>query len=272
MDDEVAQVDEAPVEDNAESAAIEPQAEEVVEVIEVERNGKKYQLPKELNDELMMRADYTRKTQEIAEQRKAVEQEAESRRQAIEREREMISQHEELAGLRFQLKSYEQLTPQQWAQFGQNDPAAAQAAFLQMQAIKDRASALHQQIEQDRNRKAFEKQQGTARQIEQALSEVRAAIPDWSETKDRELADYARKQLGAPEDATGLPAWVIKAVHKASLYDKSLKSATAQTPATQATPVRTISGKQTVAKDPDKMTTAEWMKWDDEQSRKKRKS
>jgi hypothetical protein len=43
------------------------------EVDEIERNGTKYKVPKALTPELMMQADYTRKTQELAEARRTLE-------------------------------------------------------------------------------------------------------------------------------------------------------------------------------------------------------
>src|SRR5438105_8523 len=61
----------------------EPQTEEDVDpllaataepdVAEIEINGKKYTVPAELKDGYLMQADYTRKTQEVADIRKTVE-------------------------------------------------------------------------------------------------------------------------------------------------------------------------------------------------------
>lgn len=273
MSEEQAQVESAPIQDTAPQTAVEVnETPEIVEELEeIEYESERFKVPKKLKDAFLRREDYTRKTQEVADQRRAIETEFKARQEAIERERELVQSNEELAALRHQLKAYEKLTPQQWQEWGQSDPSAAQAAFLAMQSTKDRAASLQSQLEQDRQRKAFETQQKTARQIEQAISEVRAAIPDFSEAKDRELADYARKQLGAPQDATGLPPWVIKAVYKASLYDKSLKSATAQEPQAQAAPIKTISGASRATVDPSKMSMAEWVKWDNERMRKKLK-
>jgi hypothetical protein len=49
-----------------ESEAIDPAEEEI------EHEGRKYLVPKALKPLLLMQADYTRKTQEVAEQRRAV--------------------------------------------------------------------------------------------------------------------------------------------------------------------------------------------------------
>jgi hypothetical protein len=54
----------------------EPQAEDDTE--EIERDGVKYRIPKALKDDLLRQADYTRKTQEVAETRRALEMQAQS--------------------------------------------------------------------------------------------------------------------------------------------------------------------------------------------------
>ena len=62
-----------------EGQATEPELEDV------EINGKTYRVPKDVAPHLMMQADYTRKTQEVAEIRKAVE----AQRAEIQREAEL---------------------------------------------------------------------------------------------------------------------------------------------------------------------------------------
>jgi hypothetical protein len=53
----------------------EPESQAAVpEFVEAEFNGKTYQVPPELKDALMAQSDYTRKTTEVAEQKKAIEQ------------------------------------------------------------------------------------------------------------------------------------------------------------------------------------------------------
>ena len=50
----------------------EAEAEGDDELVEIERDGKTYKIPAALKPELMMQADYPRKTQELAAERKAV--------------------------------------------------------------------------------------------------------------------------------------------------------------------------------------------------------
>lgn len=280
MSEEVAQANEAPAEvaDNAVPAANEQAedavpAEPVEELVEIEREGKKYAVPKELRDEFLMRQDYTRKTQEVAEQRKLIEQEREQTHAQIARERELVKANREFAATLHQLDEFQAITPEVWQQWTQQDASAAQSAFMRFQALKDKAGALNAKIQQDEARKAFEAQRSTAKQLEQAISELRTAIPDWSERKSTELKEHAKKLGATDKSADGVrEAWIVKALHESALYRQSLKSATAPSPSPEVKPIRTISGQAKAAVDPDKMSIDDWMKWDAEQQRKKRRA
>ena len=74
--------DEATLEQDNGDAVPEPELDENGEPIEVEEEaeevdfeGKKYLVAKELKDALLRQSDYTRKTQEVAETRKQIEAE-----------------------------------------------------------------------------------------------------------------------------------------------------------------------------------------------------
>ena len=67
-------------EDNSEEETLEP------ETVEIELDGKKYTVPADLKDSFLMQSDYTRKTQEIAAERKALSEAKERVQQASEAE------------------------------------------------------------------------------------------------------------------------------------------------------------------------------------------
>lgn len=248
-----------------------PPEEPPPEVDEVEYEGKKYAVPREIKDALLRQADYTRKTQELAQTRREAEESVHAEREAVKREREAVRAHEEFAAVRAQLSEFAAVTPEQWQAAMQQDPQSAQVAWMKFQALKDKAQGLGNKIAQDEQRRALETQQATARRIEQAMADVRAEIPDWSDAKAGALKDYAQK-LGAKAEAlaTVTDAWIVKALHKASLYDQiSQKAKAAPTPTEPAKPVRTITqGKSTAGVDPDKLSTDEWLKWRNTQLRK----
>src|SRR5690349_1139844 len=71
-DEEIAATETDLETEGEEGEAAQPEPDETEEV---EHEGKKYKIPKPLKGALLMQADYTRKTQEVAEQRKQVEAE-----------------------------------------------------------------------------------------------------------------------------------------------------------------------------------------------------
>ena len=119
--------DQANVETEGEEAeASEPEEE----TEEVEWDGKKYAVPKPLKAGLMMQADYTRKTQEVAEVRKALETRAAEIDQQAELHRETLTQRVQLEKLSDQLSQFQSLDWDAFeAQYGTSAVAKAMASW-----------------------------------------------------------------------------------------------------------------------------------------------
>jgi hypothetical protein len=102
---------------------------------ELDIDGHKVKLPKSVAEKLaaerLMQADYTRKTQELAEQRKAFEAE----RQAVSKaDAEEMSARANLTLIDHQLNQFSQVN---WNAWNDQDPFEAQKAFQQFQLLKD---------------------------------------------------------------------------------------------------------------------------------------
>lgn len=164
--------------------------EEPEESVELDVNGKKYKVPKELKDGFLMQADYTRKTQELAEQRRAVEAELQAAKEVSEgefRARAQITQIDEAIA---EFKTID------WDRWMQTSPQEAQRAWMQYQRLNDeRGTAVntYQQLQQQRT--LLEHQQAEKLR-EKGLAELQAKIHDWSESKAKSLLDFGVKQLG----------------------------------------------------------------------------
>lgn len=164
--------------------------EEPDETVELDVNGKKFKVPKELKDGFLMQADYTRKTQELAEQRRAVEAELQAAKEVSEgefRARAQIAQIDEA------IAEYKTVD---WDRWMQSNPQEAQRAWMQYQRLNDeRGTAVqnYQQLQQQRT--LLEHRQAEERK-EKGLAELQAKIPDWSENKAKALLDFGVKQLG----------------------------------------------------------------------------
>jgi hypothetical protein len=226
---------------------------------EVEYEGKKYALPPELKDAILRQADYTRKTQELAQTRQQAEQTFAQQQARIEAERANIQAVARLTALDDRLQQYAGVD---WQSLSQTDPVRAQQEFFQYQQLKDSRTQFVAQIQQHEGQRAMQEQQETARQLQDANEALSREIKGWSPEYAQSLREVA-KSLGAKEEQlNGIrEPWIVKALHAQKVLAEMTKKAGAAAPAVAAKPVRTISGgnaKATV--DPDKMSIEDWMR------------
>jgi hypothetical protein len=152
---------------------------------EVEHGGRKYLVPRALKPLLLMQADYTRKTQEVAEQRRAVEAERQALHQTSQAELDAYAHATSLAG---RLAQYQQVD---WRAWHEADPFAAAAATSDYQMLRDRHSQALGQLSQLHGQRNFLAQQDTARRMEEGRSALAKEIPGWSEDLKARLIGFA---------------------------------------------------------------------------------
>lgn len=275
---ETEQSDEAPQEET-ETSETEDQAEQAEEFEEVERNGKKFRIPKELAPELLMQSDYTRKTQALKEQ----EQEIEARREAYEQEiqfKEATWQETAaLVNIEQRLQNFSTVNWRAWIQANPQEAQAAQGEYLQLQSEYAR---LQNTVQAKRAHIASQFEQETATKLTKAVEELRKPNPaiGWDGKFDQqrsvELTKFISERFGIPPaeqaKAARSPGWVQLA-HAAKIGIETLaKSKQATRPApVQSKPVPTVAaGKtNTAIVNPDKLSPEEWVKWREKQIAKR---
>lgn len=190
--------DQAEIETEGEEAeASEPEEE----TEEVEWDGKKYAVPKPLKAGLMMQADYTRKTQEVAEVRKALEARAAEIDQQAELHRETLTQRVQLEKLSDQLSQFQSLDWDAFeAQYGTSAVAKAMASW---RGLETQVSKLTGEI--------TEKE--TAIRLQSSEAETRA-LQEADEVLSREVQGFGPamvRQVAETATALGFTADEIKA-------------------------------------------------------------
>jgi len=226
---------------------------------EVEYEGKKYALPPELKDAILRQADYTRKTQELAQTRQQAEQTFAQQQARIEAERANIQAVARLTALDERLQQYAGVD---WDSLSQSNGELAQREFMKYQQLKDSRQQFVAQIQQHESQRAMQEQQETARQLQEANEALSREIKGWSPDYAQSLREVA-KSLGAKEEQlNGIrEPWIVKALHAQKVLAEMTKKAGAAAPAVAAKPVRTISGGNAKATiDPDKMSIEDWMR------------
>lgn len=240
--------------------------EQIEDDEEIEIGERKFALPKSaaetLKSERMMQADYTRKTQEVAETRKAVEAERADVARQAKTQGEYVKEMASVVAIEEQLAQYANLD---WQQIIDSDPVQAMQLQQQQRALEGKRQEAQTNLAQKQQQIALDKQQSFAKQVQDAEAYMKREIPGFATGRNDELAKYAAK-LGMSADATARA--VIKnpviavALHKAELYDKLIsKQAPKSPPVAAAAPAIKVGSKANVQKDPANMTDKEFAAW-----------
>jgi hypothetical protein len=232
--DAQAPIDTAPVVDLEESEAPDTDLEEV------EHEGEKYRIPKKLKSAMMFQADYTRKTQEIAEMRKAL---AAERRQVQEQAKHSASQFDDVVALRHADKMIEQYNRLDWNALEREDFVQAQARFRELQQWKDYRASKASEISGKLRQTATIERQQMAKQLAESSEVVRRDIPGWGPELAKTLTDFAKSDLGLTDeqlDRYALDPGAVKTLHRAYLHSQASKAATAKPPAQPITPLTVV--------------------------------
>lgn len=181
--DEVADSDES---DEVESAADEGSDDSE----EIEFEGKAYKVPKELKGALLRQSDYTQKTQEVAEQRRAVEERAQALQMQERLMSQTLEQRVELHSLQKQIAQFEQID---WQSLADTDPVQATKLNIQYQQLQRQAGMKYQELQQAQ----AQNDQLTANQRQQMLvqaqSDLKARIPEFNDPKTAEAVSQKIK-------------------------------------------------------------------------------
>lgn len=177
-------------EDQSESQT---EGEDQDEAEEVEFEGKAYKVPKEIKEALLRQADYTQKTQDLAEQRRTVQ----AREQSLEQTRvAMLQQFDKAVELREITNKLSQFDKIDWQSLAASDPTQA-----------TQLNIAYQQLQREAQKKQGELQQAWG-QIQQLSEEVRQQkltegskylkqhIPDFNEKLATQIAEAAQKHYG----------------------------------------------------------------------------
>lgn len=147
--------------------------------------------------------DYTKKTQELAEQRKHTEMYA----QALQAQERMLQQQAELQtafikeiakveSLSDQISQYEALD---WAQLSDTDPVQAQKLWISYQQLQNKRTQAQTELQQKDYQLQQQRAQHNALRLEQARSDLLKAMPDFNSDKAKVLRDTG-KEYGFSED------------------------------------------------------------------------
>lgn len=242
-------------------------AEEPVE--EIEHDGKKYKIPAALKPAIMKDADYTKKTQELADQRKAFEA---SRVAATTADKEYLEGRAKLIAIDDQLKLFEDVD---WDALEAQDAARANALWRQRDLLKDGKASLERDLGAKDEQRALDTSAHRAKAIEEGWGVLARDIKGWNADLAGKVASFAEREFGVSKkemaESISDPR-IYKAFHRLHQLDTASKTQTtanrvqrleAVRPTPQVGKGGAAATRRTTDASGDKLSTAEWMRRED---------
>lgn len=208
-----------PEQPEAEASADAAESEQAPEFVEVEVDGELYQLPPKLKDKVLANADYTKKTQEVAEQRRLVEV-REQQIKAAELERTFQkSVNDDITAMQrldFQIEQYKAVDAT-----GMNSEQLWQLS-RHIEKLKDERETLSKKVSAKYGEFQQEQQRLGQEMMTKAQEAAAKAVPNWSPETQKQIKDYALAQgFEEQELKTITDPRVVKVLWQASQYVKA---------------------------------------------------
>jgi len=236
-------------------------------VFEIEVDGVRHQVPAALKGAFMMQADYTRKTMEVAELRRAIETERAAVRDAGAEE---VEARARLLALDEQAARFARVD---WDAWENDDPFEAQKGWRQYQQLQQARGLTADRLAQLAQRRGLDEQRETATRIERGRAVLARDIKGWSDALAASLLETGVKQYGfdRAEVEEFTDPRMVKVLHDAHQFHR-LSSQRKQAEAAQSVrPAARVGGASppTAALD-DRLSAEEWTRRREQQVRKKR--
>jgi hypothetical protein len=243
---------------------------------ELEYEGKKFKVPKDLEGELknalLRHRDYTQKTQEVAEERKAAKAEREAHQEQVKVHGAMIQEIAQITAVDQRLQYLQSINLQA---LSAQDAQQAQNLLIELNQLQARRGQLITSATQKQQQLQSAQQHEIATQTDKARSFLMREFKDWSPEKDRALEAYAQRE-GIDTRALGQflihNPQIARVLDKAAKWDQAAKQrATAKPkPAEPPKPVTRIGGAAASnTKSTSDMSPAEYAVWRRERNQKR---
>lgn len=238
---------------------IDPDKPEDIEEIEIEWDGVKAKVPAPLRDAFLRHQDYTRKTMDLAEQRKAFEAQSQTFEQTAAQIAQNLNAVVDLAAVNKEIRRLSSLDTSGWPQ------SQIQQGRARLQELQSQAGQLTQVVNQRVNQVRETESQEMAKLRERAIAEAAAKIPNFTDKRRAELEQFAVDAGADPEVVQTLTdSWAFEMLHWADIGRKFIErqsKAASMKSASAGKPVRTVGGKSAGSKSPEDMSFEEFAAW-----------
>lgn len=245
---------------------------------EVEYGGKNFRIPKELKPALMLQADYTRKTQEAAEARRAFDEERSNWAKLSD---EVIEAKAAERAIKTRAAELQALSEQDWHEIRQMDAQDGGDRYNRLMrelTLTPQKLAEAEQASKAKEAEALAQQSAAqTKLIEQGQAELQRDIPGWGPELGAKLASFVKSEFGIDEQrhsAAFMDPALVKLAHAAYQAKAAQRKDNTQARAAQADRVKPASQVKAGAAPKqglhDGLSTDEWMKREREMQLRKR--
>jgi len=202
-------------EEKTETGEAEPEGDGLEDV---EWEGEQYRLPKKLKEGLLRQSDYTKKTQDLARQREAIDLQLQGlKRDQLERAfmDDIKDETKRFHRASAEIEQYEALD---WTQLDTEQMLRARTKLDQLQREQGKAA---QAIEGKRGEFVKKQEQLMSELVHKGQEVLRSRISGWNESLAKSVQDYAIGEGYSPEEVRSIiePRYV-QTLWKAQQYDK----------------------------------------------------
>jgi hypothetical protein len=218
--------------DDGEDEETEEESEDQpIQSLKLKVNGEEIEKPLEEVIALAQQGfDYTKKTQELAEQRKGLEEYAQAVQaqeqafqQQVQLNQALIGDVAQLTAIDQQLAAYANVN---WSQMSDTDFVEAQKLFFTYNQLQQQRATLAQQFEAKQNQLMQTHQQALAKRVQEGQSILAREIPNWSRETSQAIISTGKEYGFTDDELSGIvDPRHVKVLHDAMQWRK-LKSNT----------------------------------------------
>jgi hypothetical protein len=226
-EDEVVDAEDVEVEDGEEEVEYEEEELEEPQRFTVKAAGEEKEVTlEELMQGYQLGADYTKKTQEVAEQRKAVEAEA----KAVQEAKQVRDTYAQRLQAIEQFLTSGQDSPEDLAVMKENDPIGYAVKVAELTEKKEQLAQVRAEQQRIAQQQQAEHQQTMAQRVQQEATKLSQVLPEFSDpAKGEQIRNEIRnygKSVGFTDNELSqvYDSRHVLMLHKAMMYDKLQKS------------------------------------------------
>lgn len=230
--------------DDGQEAEVEAQPEDD-DSEEFDWNGRKVRGPKGLKDGVLMHADYTRKTQDIAQRGRELDDRATRLDQQSQASEEYLDARADLRAVTKELERYKDFGWAEYQALRQQDIITADEHWNYLQHLNQQKANLTATIKQHDDTRSSAAQQEIAKRLNETQEYVKANLKGWSPETDKQVIDFALSKGATQTDLQNLMnPLVYEMIYLARIGAQTLSKPTATPkPAAQPAPLKVVAAK-----------------------------